>query len=99
MAAQKSVGDKYRQFQRMIPALDPDRWCPAFDGGKVRLAVYLYPNAEMVRLTAWGADDTGLEKGFKGSVAECEQFYSTWVRYLSGLSVFSWDLARSLGFE
>lgn len=86
---------------RMVPALDPDRWSPAYPGGLVRLRVMLLPQGprdarQWCRVCAWGADDTGMELDFfEDAIARAER----WNRWLSNLAVVSQDMLRGLGFQ
>ena len=50
--------------ERMV--LVTDNWYPCFDGNKVRLKLKLcYFKGYYIKLSAWGADDTGVEIEYK----------------------------------
>lgn len=65
----------YQKKERMIRVTD--NWHPCFGGNKVRLRLSLcYFRHYYVKLSAWGADDTGVEIELGASdLAEANQKY------------------------
>lgn len=90
---------RYRRFGRFVPTAD-QTWGGTWDHSRFghhlvgpHVLVSVYENPDLVRVCAWGRDDTGIERD--DAVGSGDQ----WIRWVNGLAIVCQaDLLR-LGFR